>query len=453
MTPKHIRFLSRVLWVSALCMIAVCWFFCSGDELPESKEATLPRIPMQKPSSFAQSRSLKEALASPYFSLAPIDRPIRLPDLRSLLVFYGANERPDRSLSSRKIQFGLRGFPTVSSVPSGEKVFFKYDLRQNKWTLSDTPTPLVAVFSPLDPNVQVTLEFQEENGTAVITPAEFHIFSLAPIPSPPSTQPQQWSIGDALVDISLLDRQGAVWWGQDEVVLAFGGDEMARQASRQRVQFGLGSEAYVLWVAEGDCFIYSGDKWVAVEPGEASVGKPLLQAKLIDDRAIHFQLWNGDGTLHHSVDLAHRGVVGEFKIPEVKVIGARSKRQWIAEIHGKRITLTPDDWVVVTSEGFVQLNSPKLLDEYLQGSIAGDLFAFSGIEKVNGELCLSGIFYDVTRTRYDSFAIPLYRSSNKANGAASETPIDEEFSDDDDDYDEDDDILFEDDDDDDNDDD
>jgi hypothetical protein len=228
----------------------------------------------------------------------------------------------------------------------------------------------------------------------------------------------------------MLERQGAVWWGQDEVVQAFGGAEMAHEACRQRVQFRAGESAYVLWVGEGDCFAYDDDRWKALELGSQTVGKPLLQAKSIDARAIHFQVWNPEGTSHLPLDLIHREAQGEVKLPEIKIIGARSQKHWIAEIQGKRVTLAPDDWVLLQQNGFVQIDATQFLDEYLEGCLSGNLLAFSGIEKVDGELCLVGTFYDSTRTRSSPFAISLYRSwDNKKDRLRKEAPSEDEDDD------------------------
>lgn len=429
--PKHLWFIAGAFWVAALAMAIVMFFFSNHEfQVVEDPGISSPTALLPIPRSFLQPQSLQDALNSPAFSLTSIDRPIRLPDMRSLLMFYGSNERPDCFFTHRRLQFGVRGTPGVSSAVAGEKIFFRFDSR-NKLMISDTPTPLVAVFSHQEPNVQVTLEFQDEQGVVITVPSEFHSFSLAPSPAP-STAPIQWLVGSLPVDNSLLDRQGAMWWGQDEVVQDFGGDEMVYEACRQRVQFGCGDDAYVLWVAEGDCFAYDDDKWTSLELGCQSIGKPLLKAKSIDARAIHFQLWNPDGSVHHSLDLVHREAQGEVKIPEVKMIGARSKKHWIADIQGKRLTLTPDDWVLLKPDGFVQVDNEHILDEYLQGRLAGDLLAFSGIEKVDGELCLVGTFYDSTRTRQAPFAISLYRSWGKKDRAVESSSSEDDESDDDD---------------------
>jgi len=440
-TPKHLWSLSAFLWFSGLLIAVVAGWSNSqifqGEDLPP-----LPKMATQSTHSFPRTQPLQKILATPAFTLSPFERPVKLPDLRSLLLFYGSTERPDRPPMTRRVQFGIRGIPGVNCTQMGTKVFLRFDIRSNRWGISETETPLTCVFSPTDTGVQACVTLLDERNNEITTPGEFHTFSLAPTPPPPSAQPTTWTIDEFTVDASLFDRQGATWWGQDEVVKDFGGEEMAKEACRQRVQFGSGDDAYIIWVAEGDCFMYEKGRWLPVRPGDDSANKPLVQAKTIDDKAIHFQIWNPEGTVRCNIDLGHRQAGGELVVPEIKMIGARSKRQWVAEIFAKRITLTPDDWVALTAKGPVQLSTTQLLDDYIQGRLIGNLLVFSGIEKLDGDLCLIGTFYDATRTRKEEFYVSLYRSwEKKGKDAKNAKPEDDELSEDDED---DDDSSFED---------
>ena len=411
MAPKHLWSLSAALWLLSLVLAVTTGCFPSqitSEDLP-----ALPKIPAPTAHSFPRTQALREALTTPSFHLSDYERPIKLPDLRPLLLFYGSTERPDRPPMSRRVQFGLRGVPTVYSTQMGSKVFFRFDLRSNRWNISETETSLACIFSPLDTGVQTCVTLLDEKNSEIVTPAEFHTFTIPTTPPPQSAQPTAWSIDEFVVDASLFDRQGAMWWGQDEVIKDFGGEEMAKEALCQRVQFGSGDGAYAIWVNEGECFMYDNGHWLPVHQKDDSANKPLVQAKAIDDKAIHFQIWNPEGTTRCTIDLNHRQAGGALVVPEIKMIGARSKRQWLAEICSKRISLAPDDWVVLSAQGPVQLNTTQLLDDYLQGRLAGNLLVFSGIEKVDGDLCFVGSFYDATRTRKEPFCVSLYRSWEK----------------------------------------
>ena len=371
----------------------------------------------------------QEIVAAPAFHLSNIERPPKLPDLRPLLLFYGSSERPDRPPMNRRVQFGLRGLPTVHSAQVGSKVFFRFDLRSNRWNISEEETSLACIFTPADIGVQTCVTLVDEKNSEITSPAEFHTFSIATTPPPQSPQSTAWSIDEFSVDGSLFDRQGAIWWGQDEVIKDFGGPEMAKEADRQRVQFGSGDAAYVIWVAEGDCFMYHNSRWLPVTPGPLSANRPLAQVKAVDDKAIHLQVWNPEGTSRCNIDLGHRLAGGTLVVPDIKMIGARSRRQWAAEICSKRVTIAPDDWIVLTAKGPVQLDTAQLLDDYLQGRIVGNLLVFSDIEKVDGDLCFVGSFYDATRTKKEPFCISLYRSwekEKKSKPAKQEVIADEE---------------------------
>lgn len=442
-TPKHLWSLSAVLWLSGIFIAIVAGCFNSRVAQEEGLPA-LPKNETQSIHSFPRTPPLQESLATPAFTLSPFERPVKLPDLRSLLLFYGSTERPDRPPMSRRVQFGIRGIPTVHSTQMGTKVFLKFDIRSNRWGISEAETPLTCVFSPADNGVQARVTLLDEKNNEISSPAEFHTFNLASSPPPPSAQPTIWTIDEFTVDASLFERQGATWWGQDEVVKDFGGEEMSKEACRQRVQFGSGDDAYIIWVAEGDCFMYDKGRWFPVGPDDDSSNKPLVQAKTIDDKAIHFQIWNPEGSVRCNIDLSHRQAGGELMVPEIKMIGARSKRQWVAEIFAKRITLTPDDWVVLTAKGPIQLTTTQLLDDYIQGRLIGNLLVFSGIEKVDGDLCLIGTFYDATRTRKEEFCVSLYRSWEKKGKEAKGAKEDDGDLSDEDEDDEDDDSSFED---------
>ncbi len=430
LTPKTLWSISGGLWILSFCVGAFCFSLCQQSEVVTTIPTQLPLL-KRGPHSFAQSTPLSKALQAPPFQLACSQRYTRLPDLRAVIVYHGCNERPDRSLGHSRVQFGLRGSTTIHSAPVDEKVNLRFDTHTNKWTVSDTPTILTITISPVETGAIVKAVVTTEDGSVLTTPHEFHSFSVLPTPIPQTTGTQSWSLGEESVDASLLDRQGALWWGQDEVIRTLGGDEMEGQASRERIQFGTEKSAYALWAAEGDCYVFDDDRWQATTPGKDSIGKPLLRVKSIEAQTIHFDLWNEDGSLHTGIDLPRRESYSGAKIPEIKLIGAKSRRTWIAEIQGKRILLAPDDWIVMTENGFVTLDSTEHLDQFIEGQIMGELFAFSGIERVNGEMCLVGTFFDLSRTYQEPLNVSLYHSwKPQEHASPSEDNRDEDDMDD-----------------------
>jgi hypothetical protein len=290
--------------------------------------------------------------------------------------------------------------------------------------------------------VEVLVELEGDDGTPVTTPQELHRFTINQTPLPPSANTfQEWTIGIWRAEPTILEKQGALWYGRDLVIESLGGENYAFEAKRERVQFGIESDAYVLWVGEGDSFVFEEDRWRRVTLGPESIGKSLLRVKNIDQRSITFDLWNDDGSSHVIAALMRRSDTFDAKMPPMRLVGALSKKRWIAEIQGKRIVLAPDDWIVLTSNGYTRIDSPEQLDAYIEGRLSGGLLAFSGIEKIQGESCLVGSFFNSSRSQQDSIAVSLYKSWERKDSppvhAREEEEDDDEFFFDDDEFDDD----------------
>lgn len=416
------------------------------QEFAEAKQSSIPY-------SFQQKLSFQEAAKRPFFALAPIARPLRLPDLRSSLTFHGCNERPDLSLEKMRVQFTLRGASPVSAS-ADEKVFLRFDGHSNRYTVSEKPTSLSIAFHPRDGGADVTEEIQDETGAIIATPADLHHYfvNLSSVPQTSSSAHGKWEVGDMPAEPMLLERQNARWYGKDEMILALGGEEYSYEAERERVQFGTGADAYVLWIKEGDVFVYSDGGWRSAKLGPETKGKILLRARKVDERQMFFDLWNPDGSCRVGCALSRRESRVGKKIPEIRVIGARSQKLWIAEIDGKRMTLTPTDWIVFSEDGVTKIENEKTLDKYIEGALSGSFVALNGIKKVNNESCFTGTFFDPTRTSKEEISIPLYRSwstnkpsQNKKASKDLEEDVDDMDEEDDDDSgleDSDDDDLF-----------
>jgi hypothetical protein len=435
-TPKRVWYITYAIGLLAVLVFSYSFFFTSSLAEDCSLKEEKPREePSLIPHSFQQKMPLQQSLESSFFSLAAIERPLRLPDLRSFFTFQGCNERPDLSLEKMRVQFTLRG-GSLQTVSAGEKVYLRFDSKTNHWMISEKPTCLSAVFKPRDNGVDVTLEIQDEQGNIITNPTEFHQFFLnaTAAPSQGAQNTKKWEVGELPAEPALLEKQTARWYGKDMMIQTLGGDEFTAEAERERVQFGSEAAAYVLWVKEGDCFVFNGERWEAAKLGPDTKRKILLRAKKVDEKEMHFDLWNQDGSLHQVCILRRREEKKNNTMPEIKLLGARSQKHWIAEVAGKRIVLSPTDWIVFTEEGAVKIDSEKTLDDYIEGVLSGSLITFSGLNKVNSDSCLIGLFFDAARTAQEEISIPLYRSCTFTDSASKAKAED----DDDDDEDEDD---------------
>lgn len=411
-TPKRMWYVTYVIGFLAIVVFSYTFFSRSSLSEINTSEETKPQEELHvMPSSFQQKISLKDALQSSFFSLANVERTLRLPDLRSYFTFLGCNERPDLSLEKMRVQMTLRGGASLTAS-AGEKVYLRFDSRANRWTVSEKPTCLNVVFKPRDNGVDVTVEIQDESEKITITPNEYHKFFLNSTASSShgNISAKKWDVGGLPAEATLLEKQGARWFGKDVMIEALGDGEFAYEAERERVQFSLGENSYVLWVKEGDCFIFTEDRWQGAKLGANTKMQILLRAKKIDDKEMVFDLWNPDGALHAVCVLKRKEINKNSTLPEIKLLGARSKKHWIAEVCGKRVMLSPTEWIVFTEDGAIPIDSKKVLDDYLQGVLSGALLTFSGVNQVNGDSCLVGQYFDAARVSKEDVSIPLYRS-------------------------------------------
>jgi len=439
-TPKRLWFIAFLFWVVAILILLICVLFSfQTEEVQEAPDQTVFSEPTQK--SFAQKTTLHESLQQPLFHLSKVDRPLRLPDLRTHLLYFGAGGRPDRAPSDSVVQYGLRNVQGVYCTPVSEKVSLQFDPGTRKWAVSSEPTSLQLEFIIHIGGAEVLVELEGDDGKPITTPPELHRFTLGQTPLPPSANTfQEWTIGSWRAEPTILEKQGALWYGRDLVVETLGGEDYAFEAGRERVQFGTEDDAYVLWVGEGDAFVFEENRWHRVTLGPESIGKNLLRAKSIDQRSILFDLWNEEGSSHVIATLMRRSDTFDTKMPPMRLVGALSKKRWIAEIQGKRVVLAPDDWIVLTSNGYTRIDSSEQLDAYIEGRLSGGLLAFSGIEKIQGESCLVGSFFNSSRSQQDSIAVSLYKSWERKDAAparAIEEEDDDEFFFDDEEFDDD----------------
>ncbi len=425
-TPKRLWFIAFLFWVVAILTLLLSVLFSFQTE--EVQEATDQAVFSEAThNSFAQKTTLHDALQNPLFQLSRVDRPLRLPDLRTHLLYFGAGGRPDRALSDSVVQYGLRNVQGVYNTPVSEKISLRFDPRTHKWEISSEPTSLQIQFIVHIGGAEVLVELEGDDGNPIITPPELHRFTLGQTPLPPSANTfQEWTIGSWRAEPTILEKQGALWYGRDLVVESLGGEDYEFEAGRERVQFGTGDDVYVLWVGEGDAFVFEEDRWHCVTLGSASMGKSLLRAKNIDQRSILFDLWNEEGSSHVITMLMRRSDTFDTKMPPMRLVGALSRKRWIAEIQGKRVVLAPDDWIVLTSNEYTRIDSSEQLDSYIEGRLSGGLLAFSGIEKIQGESCLVGSFFNTSRSQQDSIAVSLYKSWERKDTSPARVRDDEE---------------------------
>lgn len=366
---------------------------------------------------------------------------LQIPDLHSQLIYYGKNGRPDARLERSILHFGFVNNANPVSVITGERLYLIYDKKRSPNQYACSPengeTPLWIEASPQGNEVLVKVNLRNENGDIIREPAAHHQFTL---PEKESLRAggKAWEMGKWRVDGSLLARQKARWMGQDKFLERHGGEEFKHLQGKQRIDFNDDEEPYSVYVALNESLIWNG-KWKVIPPGEESLGHPLMVVKKIDERLMNFELWDVGGKSKVPLTLIK---VNDVWMPQnlqekFKFLGARTRSQYIFEIEGQRMLLSPKDWLLQTEEGWIKVTSTRQIDEYVERNLIGVLFVFDGVIRKEGQQVLVGVMFNPARTEMQEVEIAVQQGGGKpqeqSEGESDDTS---EMSDDDDDEDE-----------------
>lgn len=369
---------------------------------------------------FAMPQEAYDAIGDPMLALqfAPVS--LQLPDIKRYIVYYGKNGRPDATAENPRMHFSFTGNKTISSVIPGERLYllFNRDLNPPQYVFSpdNTPTSLWIEAIPKGNEAVVSVAMKGENGEIIREPA-----SLATFTTPEKEYVRfggvPWEIGKNRVDATLLAKQKARWYGTDLFLQKHGGQEYAEEANKQRIDFGEGDDTYSVFVSIGDSLVWNGDRWVMVKPGPDSLGKPLLLVKKIEDRLMNFELWDPEGKGKIGVNLMKSSDPNApVNIPQqFKFVGARTRTQFVFEINKERVLLSPHDWLLLTKEGWVKLDSPQDIDDYVERRRTGPLFVFDEVERKEDKGVINGTLFSASRTSMQPIEIPLQQAGPVGN--------------------------------------
>lgn len=351
---------------------------------------------------FAMQPEDYTAIREPFVRLQYVAPTIQLPDLRTFLVYSGKNGRPDAQLEKPVLHFSFNGQKNVVSTPASQPLYIVYDKGSaQKYSFSpynaETPLWIEAVVQGSD--AVVTLKMKNEVGEIISNPAAFGQFKL-PEKEYTRLAGGSWEIGKWRVDPTLLSRQRARWFGQDLFLEKHGGEEYRQFKERQRVDFGENEEAYSIYVKVGDSLIWNGERWKVLEPGDKSLGLPLMVVKKVDERLMSLELWDIEGkgkiplNLLKSVDhFAPQQLTQDFKF-----VGARTKSQFVFEVRDERMLLKPQDWILLTDEGWQKLATVEDIDDFVERKLTGTLFILNEVVSKEDKQMIMGTLFNPTRT-------------------------------------------------------
>lgn len=408
--------------------------------LHETKKE-LPKSP------FSESEEYFHAIGEGFITLKWVPPQMLLPDLRQELIFYGRNLRPDILPGQMGIHLGLKGSREKIFFPEHQRIYLHYrggyekpkglscepanpssprplwgDVTHSKdntlisYTFSpnNQPTPLWLEAKILnDKTLEVQVSMLDEKGAIVTSPNELRSFTIAQQDFQRS-ELVGWDLGGYRVDSTLLVRQKARWIGPDRFLEMHGGEEFDFAYGRHRIDF-FDTSTCSCFVKEGDCFIWKDGKWHFRTDFQNTQNLPLLVVTRIDEKVMTFDLWDAEGKSKMVLSLVRTiDPPGTINInQEFKFVGAKTWAQFIVECrNGTRMTLKPNDWLVLTQSGWIKLDTPDLIDQYVDHTLSGPLFILDAMSKQNGRQVLLGHLFNTSRTEVSQVELSIDANAN-----------------------------------------
>jgi hypothetical protein len=452
---RWVGVVNRVL--VGMILLVTALFFMS--EAPEKELIVVKPRPIQRElpkSLFAEPEEIFQSIDEGILALKWVPPQMYLPDLRQDLIFYGKNGRPDSLLGRATFHLALKESGERALLRESERIYLVYQGHYSSKVLqrcsfshatveTSADTPLwgeesvneggrlkgTYVFSPGNQPTPLWLEIKnvgehtlevrvsmlDEKGMLVTTPAEWRVFRLQAQEFPKS-QIMGWELGGYRVDSTLLVRQKARWVGNDLFLEMHGGDDFAYSIGKERIDFLNESDSYSCFVGQGETLVWSCGRWQTADNVEDSHALPLLVVKKIEEKIMTFELWDSEGKGKNVLSLIkfkeHQGLPAMDY--EMKFVGAKTWAQFIVENRlGERITLKLHDWLVLTAEGWIKLDTPERIDDYVAHRLIGPLFILDKMAKKNGHQVLVGHLFNITRTSVELVELNSSPSSSLAN--------------------------------------
>ncbi len=386
------------------------------EAMPPLPEATFPKNSFQSPG--------LETIATGPFALNWVAPHMSLPNLQSEMIYHGTSERPDFTSTRPLFHLSVGGSDQIFAVEAGRPFYLSYQgIIHHKgeggnYVYSPYRTALWLEMYPQmgGKKLDVTVHMLDENGMSVLEPAHFMQFTLAACPLP-KEKTAGWELGEFRVDSTLLIRQKARWVGNDRFLQEHGGNEFEFSKDRERIDFSTSDLVYSCFVKGGDFLIWNDGRWKMPKPGETTLGQPLLVVKKVEEKVVVFELWDSEGRGKTALNLIRAKDLGGMPNldQEFRFVGAKTWAQFIVESHGERFVLRPHDWIVLTTDGWVKLDSPEKIDDYVTQKIVGPLLILDKMSKQNGKQMLLGHLFNSSRTEMQPIELTAISNSSLAN--------------------------------------
>lgn len=451
----RMRFLSVVnLVLVGIVLIVLALFIFSKKEkegLVLVAHSELTQLPK---SLFAESDDFFQNIGESFLTLKWVPPQMQLPDLRSELIFYGKNARPDFLPGKSSFHVSLKSSGEKLLIREGERTYLVYqgnyfpkekkqeafyehigsssqpiwgdvslkgeqnDKNSYVFSPGNQPTPLwFEVKNSGELTIEVRIHMLDEKGALVVSPAELRVFQLQ-IQDFSKAQAGSWDLGGWRVDSTLLVRQKARWVGPDLFLKLHGGNEFAHIEGKERIDFFEHPNLCSCFVSVNDFLIWKDGRWSVAKDTDNTEHFPLLVVKKIEEKILSLELWDAEGRGKTLLSLIrakdHNGLPDLSQ--EFKFVGAKTWAQFIVECRsGIRMTLKPNDWLVLTQNGWVKLDSPSQIDDFVNQSLIGPLFILDKMVKKNGRQVLMGHLFNTTRTSVEEIELTSSSPTPLAN--------------------------------------
>lgn len=398
--------LALALLIGILIIAAVLIYTQRDNQLQQPSIS--PRSEKLPASSFEMPKANYNAIDQPSLKLKMQIPQIRVPDLRSTITFHGQNTRPDAG-AVRELFFSLGRPQEMQAIKPGEAIYLKLneDSRTYIFSPGNYPTDLWFEAKMQGPQASLKVKVKDEAGQIQMEPKERSQFLLQEKPLALAANP--WNLDKWRVDGSLLARQHARWSGRDLFLEEHGGEENQQYQGKQRITFGEGDEIYSVYVDKGDSLIWREGKWQWAVSEEESRNYPLMRLNKLEERLIGFELFDLGGKKKLTLNmiktqdpLPTTSVLDDFQF-----VGARTRIHSMFRIQKERVLVGPEDWFLLTSEGWKKLKSGKEIDQYVEGKLVGPLLVIDRIEQQNEDRWLAASLFNSSRSQSVDIEIPL----------------------------------------------
>lgn len=391
----------------------------------------------------------------PCFELAYQRPQLKVPDLREVLRFWGASERPDVKEANATFFLGLKNGTDVTCAKAGDCIYLAATGdRGYIFSPFNAPTGLWIQARPKAGGVHIDVHMLSERGEELESSQEVMHFTLAKSERPLTAGPR-WSVGSDLATPSLLSSQGARWQGKDVFLATYGNEEQkALAAECERIEFtSPEGERYSLFVKEGDQLVFQNKRWQqAVEVG-SSQGLPLLVVTAIKERSaldrspanMEFMLWHPEGLskmrltlrcepeFHASMLEYEKDSLRQQIETDFVYIGQRNLSQYIFDIQDKRSLLEVGDWFLLeeplrrqpgVNGKWQKLSDVEQLAKLEEGSLRGTVFIIDSIS-ARGSI-LKGHVVSAGRTERVALELDV-RAGKSQSSKPNQAPPDQEL--------------------------